>query len=405
MMTHDSSRAVRWLVILALSVATAGMFLISMRANYLYGRSIGQSPETQEALAWANVGADVWKAFGLIVVAALWRARWHRAALATALTWLVCLSFSVSSAIGIYVQERTALTGGREARHAAYEDARKELADIEASRKSLAPHRSVGEIEATIASVLARPIVIGKRVRGTVAKLSAQCTKDDRRTAAACAEIAELGEELAIAKESARLESRAATLRDQIVALRAKGGSLAPDPVGEFWAWLTRGWVTVRAVGFGLPLFFALMIEVVSAFGPLAIVAYAEATRRQTTDGVTRPVATGRGTSRPAEVGRAEVLLITPATGDIVPFMADRTEPTADPAAISIDELHADYEQWCRANAWQPHSRQTFTTEFDRLRELPQLDGKIRKFGSRYYGIRLADGRVTRLPVRKRGDP
>jgi hypothetical protein len=59
MMTNDSSRAVRWLVIIALSVATAGMFLISMRANYLYGRSIGQSPETQETFAWANVGADV----------------------------------------------------------------------------------------------------------------------------------------------------------------------------------------------------------------------------------------------------------------------------------------------------------------------------------------------------------
>lgn len=51
MMTNDGSRAVRWLVIIALSVATAGMFLVSMRANYLYGRSIGQSAETQEALA------------------------------------------------------------------------------------------------------------------------------------------------------------------------------------------------------------------------------------------------------------------------------------------------------------------------------------------------------------------
>jgi hypothetical protein len=59
MMTDDSSRAVRWLVIVALSVATAGMFLISIRANYLYGRSIGQSPETQEALAWANLGPDI----------------------------------------------------------------------------------------------------------------------------------------------------------------------------------------------------------------------------------------------------------------------------------------------------------------------------------------------------------
>lgn len=282
MMTHESSRAVRWLVILALSVATLGMFLISMRANYLYGRSIGQSPETQEALAWANVGADVWKAFGLIVVAALWRARWRRAALATALTWLVCLSFSASSAIGIYVQERTALTGGREARHASYEDARKELADIDAKRNNLASHRSAGEIDAAIATVLARPIVIADRVRGTVGGLSALCKKDDRRTAAACAEIAELSEELAIAKEDGKLEEHATVLRNQIGELRGKGGSLAPDPVGEFWAWLTRGWLTVRAVGFGLPLFFALMIEVVSAFGPLAIVAYAEATRRQT---------------------------------------------------------------------------------------------------------------------------
>jgi hypothetical protein len=79
MMTNDGSRAVRWLVIIALSVATAGMFLVSMRANYLYGRSIGQSAETREALAWANVGADVWKGFGLIVVAALWRNRERRA--------------------------------------------------------------------------------------------------------------------------------------------------------------------------------------------------------------------------------------------------------------------------------------------------------------------------------------
>ncbi len=162
-MTHDGSRAVRWLVIFALSVATAGMFLISMRANYLYGRSIGQSPETQEALAWANVGADVWKGFGLIVVTVLWRARFRRAAITTGLTWFVCLSFSVSSAIGIYVQERTSLTGSREAKHVSYEDAQHELADVERKLEGLARHRSVGEVEAAIAGVLARPIVIADR--------------------------------------------------------------------------------------------------------------------------------------------------------------------------------------------------------------------------------------------------
>jgi hypothetical protein len=403
MMTNDGSRAVRWLVIIALSVATAGMFLVSMRANYLYGRSIGQSAETQEALAWANVGADVWKGFGLIVVAALWRSRWRRAAITTGLTWFVCLLFSVSSAIGIYVQERTSLTGSREARHASYEDARSELADVEGRLKALAQHRSVGEVEAAIAGVLARPIMVGERVRGTVAALSANCTKDDRRTAEACAEVAELREELAVGTASDKLDKRATALRQEIAKLRGTGGSLAPDPVGEFWAWITRGWITVRAVGFGLPLFFALMIETVSAFGPLAIAAFAEATRRHMSSDTTRPVVPRRAEPRIVEVDRIDGPLIETEIGGVVPFMAERTEPTADPAAISIEDLHADYHAWCLARALRSLSLEAFGNEFDRVRELPQLEGKIRKFGSRYYGIRLIE-KVARLPTRKRGE-
>ena len=33
----------RWLVIGVLTIATAGMFVVSMRANYLYGYGIGQT--------------------------------------------------------------------------------------------------------------------------------------------------------------------------------------------------------------------------------------------------------------------------------------------------------------------------------------------------------------------------
>lgn len=404
MMTNDSSSAVRWLVILALCIATAGMFLISMRANYLYGRSIGQTPDTQVTLAWANVGADIWKACGIIVVTALWRNRWRRAALATAITWCVCLAFSISSAIGIYVQERAALTGGREAKHAAYEDTRKERADVEDKLKDLARHRSVNQVEAAIANILARPVIVGDRVRGTVGALSANCSKDDKRTAEACAEIAQLREELAVAYESTKLQGRASTLRQQMANLRGETGTVAPDPVGEFWAWVSRGWVSVSAVGFGLPLFFAFMIETVSAFGPLAIVAYAEATRRQVTGNLSPSVATGRDLSRHAAVGRGDATFIESATGRAVQFMADRTEPTGDSAAISNEELHADYEVWCFTNALHPLSREVFTAVFDRVREVPQLEGKIRKFGGRYYGIRLVNSKVATLPSRKRSD-
>ena len=71
--TSDHPESMRWLVIGVLTIATAGMFVVSMRANYLYGYGIGQSEETKRAIAWANVGADIWKGFGLIVVVTLWR--------------------------------------------------------------------------------------------------------------------------------------------------------------------------------------------------------------------------------------------------------------------------------------------------------------------------------------------
>jgi len=298
---------------------------------------------------------------------------------------------------------RAPLTGSREAKHASYEDAKKELTDIEAKLKGLGQHRSSAQVEAAIAAVLARPVLVGERVRGTVNSLSANCTKNDTRTAAACGEIAELREEFAAAKEAATLDARAASLRKQLSELRERGGTLPPDPVGQFWAWFTRGLVTVADVGFGLPLFFALMIELVSAFGPLGIVAYAESTRGGS-DTTTRSVAPGRDVSRSGALRRADATVIEQESGRVVQFMADRTEPTADPAAVTIEDLHADYEVWCLTNVLHPLSREAFVTEFDRVREVPQLEGKIRKFGSRYYGIRLIDRKIAKLPTHKRGE-
>jgi hypothetical protein len=386
----EQSGAVRFLVLGVLSSATAGMFAVSMRANYLYGFSIGQSADTQHAIAWANVGADLWKGFGLILVAALWRSARKRVALLTCATWLVCLSFSVSSAIGIYVQERTALTSGREAKHASFEDATKELQEIETKLRALTQHRTSAQLEAAIAGVLARTVVAGERVRGTVGALSNNCAKQDTRTAAACIEVAALREELAVAVEATRLETRVNHLRQVIQSLRERGAAAAPDPVGQFWTWITRGIVSVKDVSFGLPLFFALMIEMVSAFGPVGIVAYAEATRATSIDTDTgRAVAPRRAMARqaaPEHAAWAEV-------GHVVQYMADRTEPTSKAAGIGADELYGDYQLWCATKALQPLPKENFLEEFDRVRASPQLAGRIKKFGARYFGIAFVDSK------------
>jgi len=39
---------------------------------------------------------------------------------------------------------------------------------------------------------------------------------------------------------------------------------------------------------------------------------------------------------------------------------------------------------------------EAFGREFDRLRELPALRGKIRKFGTRYFGVALATSQSSR---------
>lgn len=385
MITVEGSRSVRLLVLVALSAATAGMFLVSMRANYLYGRSIGQSPETQLAIAWANVGADVWKAFGLIVAAALWRARWRRASASAFLAWAICLCFSVTSAIGIYVQERTTLTGGRLAQHASFAEARAELLALDARLKARGEQATPAEVEAAIAAVLARPVTTGERVRGTVGSISANCVRTDPRTAAACAEVASLQRDLASARENSMLEERSHLLRERIGKLQERGATLPADPAAQFWTWLTGGRLTTDSVAFGMPLFFALMIEFVSTFGPVGIAAYAEATRRATTRyDAPLSVAARHDVPRPA-VSRI---------GAVIDYVSERTEPSHPTHAVSLDALHQGYAAWCAAAGLDALAEQQFAEEFDALRSEPELGGRIRKFGSRYYGIKLVADRA-----------
>ena len=385
----EGGQITRWIVLAALSLATAVMFAVSIRGNYLYGVSLGQTPEKRELFGWANVAADMWKAFGLIAVSLLWRTQHRRAASIASVGWLMCLLFGINSALGIYVQDRAALTGTREARHATFKVAEKELGSIEEKLRRRAQERSLGEIDAAINSVLGRPVIAGDRVRGTVAVVSRDCTMIDMRTNEPCRELAQLREERAMALEVRILEQGASALREQIIVLRDRGGSIAPDPVGEFYAWVTGGVVSVRDVGFGFPLFFALLIEVISAFGPLTIAAYAEASRpsasrKPAVEGAPKLAMAGHDQVRQATAGHGET-----EEGHVVLWIAERAIPIRGNSAIDIEELYEDYQLWCVDQGLRARSISLFENEFDHVRGLPELAGKIRKFGNRYYGLGL----------------
>jgi len=396
MTTNETSRILRWLVIIVLGAATAGMVAVSLRANYLFGYGFGQTPERAQVFGWANVAADLWKVGGLNVITSLWRAHQKRSVLSLMPIWALCVLWGFAGAIGVYAQDRTTLIGGREAVAATYKDAEQELKEIDGTLRTIKTERSTTQVDAAIAVVLARLIMTGDRLRGTVGKLSTNCTKEERATAEACLEVASLREERAAAAEKMRLENRKGALQTQIKRLREGGGSFAPDPVAELFAWLSRGQLSVRDIGFGFPLVFAFLIEIVSAFGPAGVVAYAEATRGSSDiSTVTRRDTARSGELLPAAASDGE-------HGRVVKWMADRTEPTGDTSAIAVEHLHDDYEVWCIGKNIRAAQRDAFGEEFDRVREVPELAGKIRKFGNRYYGIRLVASNIAQLQPRRK---
>jgi hypothetical protein len=380
-------------VILVLGAATGGMIAVSLRANYLFGYGFGQTPEKAHVFGFANVAADIWKAAGLIVITSLWRAKQKRFAITLMPVWLLCLLWGLASAIGVYAQDRTQLIGGREAKAASYQDAERELREIEARLQTLGSTRSTAQIDAAIAAVLARPVVVGERTRGTVGKLSSNCTKEDRLTAESCLEVATLREERVAAQDASGLHSRQAELRAQIARMREAGSALPSDPTAELFSWLSHGQLSVRDIAFGFPLMFALLVEIVSAIGLPGLAAYAEATKPEAERAMLADVA--RHGAPQHDIVRQS------APGRVVTWMAERTEPTGDSAAVSIETLHADYEVWCIGKNISAAALAAFSDEFDQVRGVPELHGKIRKFGNRYYGIRLVGSNVARLGSRQ----
>lgn len=390
----ETNPVLRWMVIAVLSIATAGMVAVSMRANFLFGYGFGQSPEKAQVFGWANVAADLWKVSGLILIGSLWRVRRRRLAVLLFLIWLLCLLWGMAGAIGVYAQDRTAFIGSREDVAATYADAERELHHIE-TRLTTLTDRTIEQVDTAIAAVLARPVRSGNRVRGTVGKLSANCTRENRATADACLEVARLREERASAEEAARLRNRAAELRELIETLRRSGGSLPADPAAELLAWLSAGQLKVRDISFGFPLVFALLIELISAFGPAGVAAYAEGTRRKEGEGsATQPAAARRGELRPTVAS-----LGTP--GRVVQWLAERTEPTTASVALSVEQLYRDYYVWCATTDVVAADAEGFERELDRVRSAPELGGAIRKFGRRYFGLRLLSAPVALLPKRR----
>ena len=345
--------------------ATTGMLLISMWLNYLFGSGLGQTPTRAIVFGCVSVIIDAWKGLGPIYILGLLRARRIPSATTAMIVWFVCFLYSVSSAIGIVIQDRATRTTGHDMARATYAELSSRFDDLQSKRKLLRQTRSSEEIDAALLAIFFRPI--GDRNGRTVGTLSSNCGRVDARTSAPCAEVAVLRQELAVARETARLDAEISDLQNRVVAARDRGAALPSDPQGESFARLTKGMLSSADIGLALALLLASAIELISAFGPAVIAAFAHASQNSGEEG-------GTGKQRP--VGR------------VLDYVADRVEPADRDERIESAELYTDYAQWCERSRRSAMSKSDFVGAFDRSR-IEQGIRQIKKIGSSYHGIRL----------------
>jgi hypothetical protein len=237
----------------------------------------------------------------------------------------------------------------------------------------------VGELQARLEARLATPVVVDDRIRGTVGSVTANCAKPHPRTIAACNEVRELREELAVAREAKELDEQTANLRRKLLALREQGATLASDPQAQTISVLSRGFVSVDQVHVGVTLLIGAIVELVSAFGLSGVAAYAEATRV--------PKMNAIGEERRVGGGKRETVV---EEGGVLDYLAERICPGS--GGVSRNELYTDYLDWCSSGDRDTLNQTAFLLRVDQIREEHGLISAIRKFGDRYYGIALREG-------------
>ena len=369
--------------------------------NFLAGHELGRSPEEAYVFATLGLGADGWKALGPVFIVALLRS--HRRVIATlaVVVWIACFVVAVSGALGLAAKNRTAMTDARASTRSSFDVITRDLRELEIKRNRLGAQRTQGEIEARIATSLARPVVIGEHVRGTVSSISAACTKMDLRTATACAEISALREEVAAAKAAQELQVRIASLHEQAEQLRRDGGTGTADPQSHVIARLSRGLLAAHDVGLALMLAMVAMIELVSAFTPVVLTEYERSARASSVHA--RAVAADYDQPMSASDDLSSALVepvLLRQIGGIFDYMAERVRPSPS-SSIRRHELHADYVRWCEVGTRTALSDKEFFDEFESICA-EELRGSIHPVGNRYVGLMLTN-EMKMLPAQRMG--
>jgi|KBSSwiStaDraftv2_1062776.scaffolds.fasta_scaffold100575_5 hypothetical protein len=295
---------------------------------------------------------------------------WGTALLAS-LGFSICLTVTLAGGIGTIAAGSDKLLATRAKASVTYADMRKELESLRDKRGNLPAHRPVGTIQSELTAAR-----VDRRWSSSSSCADATATA----SRVFCADYARLQGELETSKAATDLDVKIQELTRKLATspsvravhpqaeVIARLLGIAPEDAEAWYAFL-----------------FALSVEMAS----MTVLLIAETTTQHRVISVLpvplTPVVQRRERVRIMEHGR------------VIDWLRERAVPGDDTTATALEVLHADYEAWCTEMELTTASMEAFADEFDRVREIPELAGNIRKRGNRYYGIKLADTTVPRL--------
>ena len=193
---------------------------VSLIANLRYGLSLARHPLDQATYAGASVAIDLLKALLPVVALRLWGSRHRLVAIASAILWLGCLSWSLSNAIGFSLATRAEVNAERGTEKVAHAGWVTTVDRAERQLSALGNARPAAVVKADLAAA---------NVSASVWARTKECTAITLpESYAACAAVVSLRRELAVAEVAERLEQSLAAGHAE---LRAdKTGQAEIDP-------------------------------------------------------------------------------------------------------------------------------------------------------------------------------
>ncbi|MGD9830164.1 MAG: hypothetical protein AB7U66_15665, partial [Hyphomicrobiaceae bacterium] len=245
-----------------LGVLAAGVLLaVSAAMNWRFGLQLGKTEFDGQIYGAASAAADCLKALvPFFLFASIRNKMWSQAA-ASALVWVVCTAYSLTSALGHAALNRQDTTGARAVQAAVYKDMRAELKRSEEKLAWIPQHRPAMTVQAGMDSL--------KTERAWA--WSKGCTEvKGKSTRELCQKYHGLAAELAAADQARKLDQRIRELRTQLATGTTGTAVASADPQAAVLAkiaGLVFPTVRVEDVQMALTVFIALLLEIGSSFG------------------------------------------------------------------------------------------------------------------------------------------